>query len=395
MTGKIDKLARSYRLRVSAAAIAAALGLWAFAPYMVSEVGGEAQVNAPIIRMASPITGVVATELPPAGTPLTKPLRARLVQATTTDTANLEALKGEAAAQEAVRDLARRQINELQHANMRLADRSLRFGNAAVAKLAASTTAAREDLAACEAEAAEAILQRDRIEELAKQRFATFTQRDRLRAVAVSTARRCAALAGQADAMAIEAKAATEGLYLSGTAMDAPYGDQQRDRMLLRRQELEILAAEAAARLLQLRAQIETETKRVAKATSFETVLPAGTVIWSQPAPKGTVVTAGTNVLELADCRHRYVEVALPERRMEAILPGDRVQIRLIGSDDWLEANVAAMAGAAAKGQGALAATSLEKDDRALTVTVRLPPPSNMTRRCDVGRLAEVRFPRW
>jgi len=28
-------------------------------------------------------------------------------------------------------------------------------------------------------------------------------------------------------------------------------------------------------------------------------------------------------------------------------------------------------------------------------VLVALPPPQSLARRCDVGRLAEVRFPRW
>lgn len=395
MNNGIDKLARSYRLRVSAAAIAAALGLWAFAPYMVSEMGGEAQVNAPIIRMASPISGIVATDLPAPGTPLAKNIPVVLVRATNVDRSSLESLKGEAAALGAVRDLARKQIAELGHADHRLASRSSRFGTAAAAKFAATTVAAREGLAACEAEAAEAVLQRDRIEELAKHGFATFTQRDRLRAVAIATARRCAAMAGQVDAITIEARAASQGLYLSGTAMDAPYGDQQRDRMLLRRQELEIVAAEAAARFVQLQLQIGAEEQRVAKASSFRAILPAGTVVWSQPAPKGTVVSEGANIIEVADCRHRYVEVSLPERRMEAILPGERVQVRLIGSDQWLEGRIASTAGAAARGEGALAATSLAKDDRALTVMVVLPPPSTLAHRCDVGRLAEVRFPRW
>jgi hypothetical protein len=40
-------------------------------------------------------------------------------------------------------------------------------------------------------------------------------------------------------------------------------------------------------------------------------------------------------------------------------------------------------------------AANPEKDARALTVLVALPPPASLSRRCDVGRLAEVRFPRW
>jgi multidrug resistance efflux pump len=395
MANHIETTIRSNRLRVAVAVSMAALGLWAFAPYVTSEVGGEAHVNAPIIRIASPIAGIVAADLPPPGTALARSHTTRLVEARSVDAGPLAALKGQQAALLSARDLAHRQIAELDGARLRLAGRSARFGQAASARLAANTHAAREALAACQAEAAEAVLQRDRVEALAAQRFATFTQRDRLRALAAASARRCAAMADTADALAIETQAAGQGLYLAGAAMDAPYADQQRDRLLLRRQELESVAADADARLAELALQIAAEATRLARASVFDAVLPAGTVIWSQPAPRGTTVAPGASLIELADCRRRYVEVTLPERRMEAILPGERVQVRLIGSDGWITGRVASAVGAAARRDGAMVAANPEKDARALTVLVALPSPDSLTRRCDVGRLAEVRFPRW
>lgn len=395
MAGRIETIIRSNRLRLALATGMAALGLWAFAPYVTSEVGGEAHVNAPLIRMASPIAGVVAADLPPPGTAIATARTARLVTARILDTGPLAALKGQQAALVAARDLARRQIAEITAADARLASRSARFGAAASARLAATTAAAREALAACEAEAAEAVQQRERIEVLAQQRFATFTQRDRVRAVAIATQRRCAALGDQADALAIETRAAARGLYLAGAAMDAPYGDQQRDRLLLRRQELESVAADAEARLAELAIQIAAEEERLARASAFDAQLPAGSVVWSQPAPRGSTVAPGSSLIELADCTRRYVAVALPERRMEAILPGTIVKVRLIGSSDWLQGRVASTAGAAARSDAAMVAAGSDHDARALTVRVTLPPPATLGRRCDVGRLAEVRFPRW
>ena len=395
MAGRIEDIIRSNRMRLALATAMAALGLWAFAPYVASEIGGEAYVNAPIIRMASPIAGIVASDLPPPGTAIARARTARLVVARVRDTGPLAALKGQQAALIAARDLAQRQIAEIEVARTGLANRSARFGQAASARLAATTHAAHEALAACEAETAEAILQRDRVEALAAQRFATFTQRDRLRALAAAGARRCAMLGDQATALAIETRAAHNGLYLAGAAMDAPYGDQQRDRLLLRRQELESIAADAQARLAELAVQISAEQERLARASAFDAVLPAGTVIWSQPAPKGTTVAPGASLIELADCRRRYVEVTLPERRMEAVLPGEKVQVRLIGSDIWLQGRVASAVGAAARRDGAMLAANPQKDAHALSVLVALPPPASLARRCDVGRLAEVRFPRW
>lgn len=395
MAGRFEQLIRSNQVRVAVATTMAALGLWAFAPYVTSEVGGEAFVNAPLIRMASPIAGIVASDLPPAGTAITTSRTARLVAARILDTGPLAGLKGQQAALISARDLALRQIDELSAASARAISRSTRFGQAASARLAATTHAAQEALAGCEAEAAEAVLQRDRIEALAEQRFATFTQRDRLRAQALASARRCAMLRDQASALAIETRAAGSGRYLAGAAMDAPYGDQQRDRLLLRRQELESVVADANARLAELASQISAEEIRLARASAFDAVLPAGTVVWSQPAPKGTTVAPGGSLMDLVDCNRRYVEVALPERRMEAILPGTPAKVRLIGSDTWLDGRVASIVGAAARRDGAMLAANPDKEARALSVQISLPPPATLARRCDVGRLAEVRFPRW
>lgn len=128
MAGFFEDIIRSNRLRLAFATGMAALGLWAFAPYVTSEVGGEAYVNAPIIRMASPIAGLVATDLPPPGTAIVAERTARLVAARVRDTGPLSAPKGQQAALITARDLARRQIAEIAAADHRLASRSARFG---------------------------------------------------------------------------------------------------------------------------------------------------------------------------------------------------------------------------------------------------------------------------
>ena len=45
MASRLETIIRCNRLRVAAAATMAALGLWAFAPYVTNEVGGEAHVS--------------------------------------------------------------------------------------------------------------------------------------------------------------------------------------------------------------------------------------------------------------------------------------------------------------------------------------------------------------
>ena len=103
-------------------------------------------------------------------------------------------------------------------------------------------------------------------------------------------------------------------------------------------------------------------------------------------------------MLDFADCRRRFVEVTLPERRIEALVPGRKVAVRLIGAGDWQTGYIIRSVGAAARRDVAMvAASGADRDPHALTVEIALPvaPGSAMSRRCDIGRLAEVRFSRW
>ena len=148
MAGRIETLIGSNRLRLALATGMAALGLWAFAPYVTSEVGGEAYVNAPIIRMASPIPGIVAADLPPSSTAIAAAITARLVTARSLDTGPLAALKGQQAALISARDLAHR----------RIADADSQLAQLAIQIAAETERLARRTNRSAEADAGEARL---------------------------------------------------------------------------------------------------------------------------------------------------------------------------------------------------------------------------------------------
>lgn len=401
MVGKLETMARSRRLRLAAAVSMAAVGLWAFMPYMANEVGGEAWVNAPLTRISSPIAGTVTTELPAPGAHLTHPRTAVLVKARALDSSGLGALLDQQAAMQAGLNLAEQQLAEIAAADQRLAGRAGRFESAAVARLVATTDAARADAEACTAEAREARQQLARIETLAAKGFATNATQDRARADASASQARCTALAARLEVSLSETRAARAGLYLGASAQDTPYAEQQRDRLMLRRQELETLATAANAHLAELARRIDSERTRLKSAAAYQAQMPANRIVWRTLVSPGQSVANGVTLLELADCTHRFVEVTLPERRMEAMQPGAPAKIRLIGSNDWLEGRIMGITGAAARRDAALvAAEDTGRDAGALTVAIALPPdPGPAThssaRRCDIGRLAEVRFARW
>ena len=72
----------------------------------------------------------------------------------------------------------------------------------------------------------------------------------------------------------------------------------------------------------------------------------------------------------------------------------------MIGSDQWLKGQVVNITGAAGRRREELLAASTYSlpEDREILVDVALPAPEprrvDAARKCDVGRLAEVRFSR-
>ncbi len=398
MTHRIEDILRSRRVRVALAVVLAATGLWAFAPYVLSEPGGEAFVNAPLVRIASPIAGVAAADLPLPGSYIPTAKTMRLVRARNFDSDALGALLTQQSALRAGLDLARQQLDELARLDRALATRATRYEQAAVTKLAAGTDAARADGRACEAESLEADLQQTRVRALAAKGFAANATVERAHASADAIRARCDGLRARAAAASSEAIAARDGFFLGNGGSDTPYAVQQRDRILLRRQELETVAAAAVARLAELDLRIRAERQQIARASAYDVTFAANTVVWTVGTSPGASVAAGTAILDLADCTRRYVEVSLPERRIEYILPGQPVRVRLIGASDWQTGRVVRTRGAAAQRDAAMvAASQTDRDARSLTVEVSLPaaPAAAAGRRCDVGRLAEVRFSRW
>lgn len=402
MASRLESIIRSRQGRLALAVTLAASGLWSFAPYLTNDVAGEAYVNAPLLRIASPIAGTVTPDLPPIGSYVAAPRTLRLVTARTLDDDPLGALLGQAAALRAGRDLARRQLDDLAGADRRLAVRVRAFEAASVRRLVAGTAAARADAAACSAEAGETETRRSRVVALAAKGFASTATVDQAEAAARTTTARCAAFAARAEMAAGETVAARTGLYLGNGTTDTPYAEQQRDRLLLRRQELTTISVDAVARLAELDLRIAAERRQIARAGSYEAELPGNSVVWQVAASPGASLSPGSTILDVADCAHRFVSVSLPERRMETIRAGQVVRIRLIGGDGWQTGRVVGTVGSAARRDVAMvAAAEPTRDGRALTVEVALPaigPPSSASgavRRCDIGRLAEVRFPRW
>ena len=106
-------------------------------------------------------------------------------------------------------------------------------------------------------------------------------------------------------------------------------------------------------------------------------------------------MTESQNILDLADCAHRFVVVDLPDREFERIKAGDIAAVGLIGSDDWQQGKIRQVLGSAARTDDRLlAAQTIRPTASSIAVEIELlreGPDAERNSFCNIGRMAEVR----
>jgi multidrug resistance efflux pump len=394
----IERMIRSRAMRVVVSLLLIGLSIWAFVPYMVYRVSSSAFVNAELVRITAPITGQVAADLPRKGTFIDRAAVVPLIQSLSPDRRHLLALDQDYAVATERAALARAQLDEITLRDRELAERTNVFRTASIERLEREIEETRAERAGC---LAEARLRHDvgaRLDKLIKEGIASANHSADALAARESTAARCQVAEARLSRLEVERGAAQKGVFLRDGENDAPYSQQQRDRLLLRRQELEAEVLQQTARRTQLAGEIAEEKSRVEHASRYDLPLPPRHVVWSVAASPGSAVTEGQSVLDLADCSRRFVVVELPERDFEKIKAGDAADVRLVGGSGWIEGRVQQVRGSAARADERLLAAQVgAPNPGSISVEVVLPSAAVVMDRsnfCDIGRLAEVRFQR-
>ena len=388
----LQSLARSRRIRVTLAALLIATGAMGFVPYVLNDVSTQASINAPLIRLTASADGTVAN-LPQNGTYFAKTTDVRLLDLSQ-DTGEVADLKAQADLAFAQMELAKRQLAELADQRGLLVRRASVFSSAATASLADSSESQAAELKGCEADRIALFSARDRARNLAGQGFVSAAGVEKAEAAATSKDSECKSAAAKLRAAQVKRTAASAGVYIHDGYNDAPYAVQQADRLLLQRQAIEKTLSDATAQYTQAQLRLKDALARA----SYRA--PAGTLVWTVNSSAGAAIRAGEPVLDLVDCRRRFVQVALPERKAESLVPGTKADVRLIGSSEWMKGEVVNITGAAGRQATGLLAADGESAPgaREISVQVALPilDPAKLSagRKCDVGRLAEVRFSR-
>jgi hypothetical protein len=316
---KLESLLRSRLLRLALGLLIGAGGLWAFAPYVLMDVATQAAVNAPLIRVSAPADGTVGA-LPAVGAAVGGEQPLKLIDVAL-DAGALGQVSAEAARADSLAILLRRQIAEIERDEARLARRAEMFQTAARARLSADVTGAQAMAQSCRSQVLEADAALARADHLLARGFVTQAAVDKAR-----TNRERARTAGQRRPLRARRvwnpARRPPACCWRMERMTSPIPPSKLDRLGLERRRLE-------ARLLQAEALAAAGRQRIADAQHrAEPTFPAGLLVWRVWASPGAAVTAGAGLMDLADCRRRFVEMALPDRRADAVRPADRANIR-------------------------------------------------------------------
>jgi multidrug resistance efflux pump len=395
---RLQQFVRSRWVRLALAGGLIATSAWAFLPYVNYRIASSAFVNAELVRVAAPIAGQLTLELPRKGDFIDRPAAMPLIEARAPDQRHLLQLQGQHAVARERADLARKQLSEIDATDRELADRTAIHRSGMIARLGYELDEARAEKTGC---AAELMSRRDvssRLEQLVKTGTATPIKSSEALAISEATSARCESAVAKVKRLEIELKSAQDGVFLRDGVNDAPYSQQQRERLQLRRQDIEIRALEESLQTSQVAAQIAEERGRLARVSHSDVSLPARHVVWSVAASPGSSVSEGQTLLDLAACQDRFITVELPERDFERFRTGAPAYVRLVGSDDWTEGQIRQVRGSAARTDDRLLAAQVKRPDaNSITVEIGLPNndlEANRNSFCNIGRLAEVRFQR-
>lgn len=394
----MEHFIRSRAARIGLACLLLTVGLWAFFPYLLHRVSSAAFVNAELMRVTSPIAGRLTADLPQKGQFITKTMTLPLVELASPDRRQLAIYEQEYAVSTARVELALSQIDTLEESDRLLGERLETYRGAMLDRLSRETEEANANLRACTARRNEITKQRDRIASLAKTGTASTQRLEEIQSAFDTAAANCEAATARVGRLDSASGAAKQGIFLQDGFNDTPYSQQQRDRLMLRRQEIEAELLREKARLIQLAGEMEKEHKRVERTSRYELTVPAGHVVWTITASPGAPVVEGQTIMDLANCERRFVIVELPERDFESVTPGGRATVRLLGADTWIEGRVQQVLGSAARQDERLLAAQVPKaEGPRVSVEIALVAdslPTETGRYCDIGRMAEVRIDR-
>src|SRR4029079_4159485 len=308
---------RSRAARLGLAMLFIAVSVWAFVPYITYRIAPSAFINAELMRVTAPIAGKLTQELPRKGRFITEPEKLPLIESRATDRRHLQDLERQYNTAKEKAELARAQLTEITQTDSDLEKRTAAYRAGMLDRLTHEIEEADAEKLGCLAEASQRRDVGSRMEALAKSGTVSQIRSAEALATQEATSTRCRMAHARIQRLKTELVAAQDGVFLRDGSNDVPYSQQQRDRLILRRQELQTQLLQDTSQFDRLAADIDEERNRVERMDHYELAMPASHIVWSVAASAGSAVTEGQTLLDFADCGRRFVAVELPERDFE------------------------------------------------------------------------------
>jgi multidrug resistance efflux pump len=398
LSATVERLVRNRRARVLLALTFIAVSAWAFLPHVAYRIAPTAFVNAELVRVAAPMAGRLSKDLPRKGDIIDRAVTVNLTETLSPDRRHFLDLQQQNKVANDRADLARRQLSEISRFDGELQVRMNSYQSGMIDRISQEIVEAEAEKTGCLAEVNQRREVGSRMEELVRSGYASPIRTAEAFATQEANVTRCEMASARIERLKIERNSAKGGVFLRDGASDVPYSQQQRDRLVLRRQELETEMVQQRSRAIQLDAEVVEERNQLDQTGHSDLKLSADHVVWSVSASPGSTVTVGQTILDLADCAHRFVVVDLPERDFELVKAGDIAAVRLIGSDDWKQGRIRQVLGSAARTDDRLLAAQIARPiSSSIAVEVELLQDDSDAERysfCNIGRMAEVRFQR-
>lgn len=205
-------------------------------------------------------------------------------------------------------------------------------------------------------------------------------------------------LQAKRDGGQLKLHALNDGVLAGTDGTNTPYTRQRQDEIGLELARLrdDLADHQAERRAITHLLAKERETYRNRNRVTLSS--PVAGVVWRSAARTGRPVLPGDEVLEILDCRARFLEAYLPEGLMGTIALGDLAEVRLVGDRHVFRAPVISILGNGARFDHAdLAARDTAPKTGTMRVLIQLDGEHvgyDASTFCHVGRTAQVSFPR-
>jgi len=371
-----------------------ALAIWTFYPGLFLPIGTRAVVNARVLTVRAPISGIVTELNAKEGVTVRSGQSLGTIVNQRTDPSRLEQLRTEEAALQERATVLQNKILVLEKLRSRLAGELGQYRDVVVGhyeRRIAENKAIRAARLAL-ADETESNLRRQKSLQTKK-----LTSEEK-----VETAKRRAEVS-QAELAEIdhvierltnELEAARHGIYLADGFNNVPYSQQRMDEITVTLASTQSDLDEALIRYRELRRDIDIEDRRHQLLRSASLVSPHTGPVWRNLVNVGEYVEQGTPLLELVDPSELFLIVKLDVRHFDTVAQGDRAAIELLGSEKEIEGRVVNLRGGQAiRDKDALAVGLSRPDPREFRVMVAVDAKDLGSKASDfmqIGRLARV-----